>query len=304
MKSVKRGTPRRRPKRKPVEKRKVVLTPKVKAGLRTVRVLAEAVEEKIMRQAQPAATLTVEPLYATGFVGTLKLKAEQIAALRRPVEDLELEWRPVVDGGPAIIPYLGHNGYRDRLDAAFGLGAWGMAQVGKEQQHGKTMVAPFALIIDGLPRYHATGECRWDPDKERQQMSYGDALEGCKSNAIVRCGKDLGIARELWSKSHVADLQAKRGGPVNGTSEPRREPPPVIHAKVEEPITDQAWRRLWVLIKNAGREDEDVRLWLKRRYGLDSTKAIKRRDYDAICREVEAEGPLVLQVREPGSDDE
>ena len=35
------------------------------------------------------------------------------------------------------------------------------------------------------------------------------ASEGCKSNAMVRCCKDLGIASELWDPRYIKDWKAK-----------------------------------------------------------------------------------------------
>jgi len=55
------------------------------------------------------------------------------------------------------------------------------------------------------------GEMDYQPGNPR--MTYGDAIEGTKSNAITRCGKELGIARDLWSRRYLAGL--KRRVPVN-----------------------------------------------------------------------------------------
>jgi len=67
-------------------------------------------------------------------------------------------------------------------------------------------------------------------------------------------------------------------------------------------------QRLMVLIRTAGRTVPDVKAWLKARYGIDSTKEIKRKDYDAICSMIESSAPLNLMstpstpVREPGEE--
>lgn len=35
------------------------------------------------------------------------------------------------------------------------------------------------------------------------------ATEACKSNALMRCCKDLGIASELWDPSFIRDFKSK-----------------------------------------------------------------------------------------------
>lgn len=37
------------------------------------------------------------------------------------------------------------------------------------------------------------------------------ATEGCKSNALMRCCKDLGIASELWDPRYVKKYMAEMG---------------------------------------------------------------------------------------------
>lgn len=239
--------------------------------------------------------LTADPVMSPAFIGTLKLTEAQVLALRRPVEDRELDWKPAVMNGPPIIPFLSHNGYRDRLDAAFGLGGWGMVPVGMPKEVDGAVYAPYALMVDGVPRAYAWGE------QEKHKMSYGDAIEATCSNAIVRCGKALGIARELWNRQHVMELQARREGP-------RRAPPPAAshHAEAGAPITDPQARRLWVLIRQAGRTDEEIKAWLSEQYHHTTTREIRRSEYDAICAAVQRSGTLPdgPVAREPGSDDE
>src|SRR5688572_20218512 len=99
----KRGTPKRRKKAKP--------RPRVTALARRPAPAMTFVPQDTISQA-----LTNDPLMPTTFVGTLKLEPKQIDALRRPVLDSEIEWRSGKKDGPEDIPYLSHNGYRDRLD--------------------------------------------------------------------------------------------------------------------------------------------------------------------------------------------
>lgn len=40
------------------------------------------------------------------------------------------------------------------------------------------------------------------------------ATEGCKSNALMRCCKDLGIASELWDPVFIRDFMRKNASEV------------------------------------------------------------------------------------------
>ena len=258
--------------------------------------------------------LPADPMMTATFVGTLVLTDAQIAALRRPVLDTEVEWRPLTDGGPLAIPYLSHNGYRDRLDAAFGLGGWGMVPVGMPKEKDEIVYVPFALVVGGVPRVYAWGEQRYfetNREGKRSQMTYGDALEGAKSSAITRCGKELGIARELWDRRYLRALKARlvdQGGETR-----RREGPDPTANELITDFTRGAGsdrkvgqvQRLWMIIRKSGRSEGEIKAWLAVAYGIDSTKKIRRRDYEAICAAVEAPGPLPEPTRrEPGEDDQ
>jgi hypothetical protein len=50
--------------------------------------------------------------------------------------------------------------------------------------------------------------------------------------------------------------------------------------------------RLWVIIRNSGRNEQLIRDWLHDVWGYDSTQDIRKMDYEAICKAIEAEGPL------------
>lgn len=247
--------------------------------------------------------LASEPMMTASFIGTMKLNDKQIRALRRPVEDGEVEWRPLREGGPPAIPYLSHNGYRDRLDAAFGLGGWGMAPVGVPKEKDGVVYVPFGLVVGGVPRIYAWGEQSYHPNNK--QMTYGDALEGAKSNAITRCGKELGIARDLWNRPYIEALKRRvlGGGRTqrhqqdepHESSRQREETRPPAQSRSgdeQEPISLQQRERLFKIAKAAGRTKVEVTSWVKATYKVESTGQIQRKDYDAICTAIEKRGPL------------
>ena len=91
------------------------------------------------------------------------------------------------------ILYLPEIIYRRILNQAFGPGGWGMVPRG-EMTVTKNMVSrEWALLAAGRLVAVARGEQTYfDPS------GVPTASEGCKSNALMRCCKDLGIASELW----------------------------------------------------------------------------------------------------------
>lgn len=291
MKKQKRGTPARR-KRKAKPSSALV---RVGRGKTTVA--------ELVRELPAGMSLTSDPMVSAVSVGIFKLTPDQINALRRKVEDVELDWKPAVTDGAPIIPYLSHNGYRDRLDAAFGLGGWGMMPTGQPKREGdKFIYVPYALVVDGMPRIYTWGE------QQIHKMTYGDALEGCKSNAIVRCGKELGIARELWDKRHVEELLARKGkaGSVPANGQARGSSPRAgYNASEAEPITLKQRQRLVMIVKNSGRTEFEVLQFLREMFDAKGTKDIKRGDYEAICTAIERPGELPrppAPSREPGEE--
>jgi len=85
---------------------------------------------------------------------------------------------------------------RERLNAAFGSGGWFMIPRGDWKQDGNTFCREYALLVDGRIIAEAFGEQDYHASNAR--MSKATACEAVKSNAIVRCAKDLGIAKQCW----------------------------------------------------------------------------------------------------------
>lgn len=121
--------------------------------------------------------------------------------LREPVSPLDVEIRP--DG----IVYLPHIKYRERLNRAFGAGAWGLVPMREPVIHDdadrygnqkKVMVQTYALFILGRFVSSGTGQHRYEVGSN---MLGGDIIESVKSDALGRCCKDIGIASELWDET-------------------------------------------------------------------------------------------------------
>lgn len=113
-------------------------------------------------------------------------KASQMA-LQEPLNHKDIEIKP--DG----ILYLPEIKYRRILNQAFGAGAWGLVPRSETIVTSKLVTREYALICEGQLVSVARGEQDYF-----NEDGIPTATEGCKSNALMRCCKDLGVASELW----------------------------------------------------------------------------------------------------------
>lgn len=121
---------------------------------------------------------------------------EQQKLLAEPIPDPDLDILPTGE------IYASQIRYRRILNKAFGAGGWALLPRGPFGMKGATMMREYALIISGRFVAESIGEQEYIENNAR--MSYATASEGVKSNALVRCCKDIGIASECWDK-HFAD---------------------------------------------------------------------------------------------------
>lgn len=119
--------------------------------------------------------------------------------LLAPIEDENIEIKP--DG----LLYLPEIKYRRILNKAFGPGGWGLAPRTETYITPKQVSREYALICQGRLVSVARGEQDYFGGEEKLTT----ALEGCKSNALMRCCKDLGIASELWDPSFIRKWKKK-----------------------------------------------------------------------------------------------
>lgn len=122
--------------------------------------------------------------------GNVKLTKAQEKILFDPVPEEQVEIRE--DG----IVYLPHIFYSGRLRKAFG---WEYSVIPKGDpkfiQDKGLIVWGFHMIVKGSYMAYAIGQQTYF---DKGFMTYIDACEGAKSNAIMRLCKDLGIGTELW----------------------------------------------------------------------------------------------------------
>lgn len=126
--------------------------------------------------------------------GTVELTEQQKQALFKSVNEQDIEIRP--DG----LIYLPWVEYVSRLKEAFGLN-WAIVPQGMPKHKGDYVVWGFYLIIQGKLAGFAIGEQEYHPDNA--YMTWSDACEGAKSNALMRLCKGIGISLELWKPSFV-----------------------------------------------------------------------------------------------------
>src|SRR3990167_7478215 len=132
--------------------------------------------------------------------GTIELTDEQKNNLYAPVDEALVEIRP--DG----LVYLPWMEYVTRLRKTFGL-QWAIIPHGAPKAHGNYILWPFWMVIQGKLVAYAMGEQEYQP--ANRTMTWGDACEGAKSNALMRLCKNMGISLELWQPSFIRAWKSK-----------------------------------------------------------------------------------------------
>ncbi len=131
----------------------------------------------------------------------LPAKAQEVLLDPPSDEDVELRIDRLKNGGTVELLYVPHSKYRQRLSRAVGAGAWALhkdQEPKMDPQDGQVYWSG-SLYILGQYIASAIGQQRYIPGNSR--MSFADAVEGSKSDCLVRCCKDLGMFMELWTPS-------------------------------------------------------------------------------------------------------
>ncbi|CZR61033.1 probable mitochondrial genome maintenance protein MGM101 [Phialocephala subalpina] len=128
-------------------------------------------------------------------------KASEILMAAIPFDDVEVK--------PDGIIYLPEIKYRRILNRAFGPGGWGLAPRGETIVTGKSITREYALVAHGRLVSVARGEQDYFSPE-----GIPTATEGCKSNALMRCCKDLGVASELWDPRYIRTFMKEKAKQV------------------------------------------------------------------------------------------
>ncbi|KAI0776167.1 mitochondrial genome maintenance MGM101 [Trametes elegans] len=140
------------------------------------------------------------PDWSRSYFGlsTQPFPKEVAEVLMTPLDANDVEIKP--DG----LVYLPEIKYRRVLNRAFGPGGWGLAPRSETNVGPKVVSREYALVCLGRLVAIARGEQEYfDPN------GIPTATEACKSNALMRCCKDLGIASELWDPRFIREFKAK-----------------------------------------------------------------------------------------------
>jgi hypothetical protein len=130
---------------------------------------------------------------------------EVLEKLQTTIDMKDVEIKP--DG----IIYVPEIRYRRQLNHAFGPGGWGMKPLSNTTIIGKKISREYGLYCLGRFVSQARGEQEFF-----SQDGIFTATEGCKSNALMRCCKDLGIFWELWDPRFIREFKQKYCHMVQG----------------------------------------------------------------------------------------
>ncbi|KAJ3134451.1 hypothetical protein HDU90_005065 [Geranomyces variabilis] len=130
------------------------------------------------------------------------------ALLSRPVATTELE----IDQQKGYL-YLSEPTYHTLLNTAFGANddgvAWQLIPLSPfhTTSTGKTIYRAYSLLVNKQFVSEAIGDASIVNDNSVDDVE--EAKRRCDYVALVRCGKDLGIASELWDPRTVNGLRAQ-----------------------------------------------------------------------------------------------
>lgn len=162
-----------------------------------------------------------------GF-GSDAFTEEEAALLSENVPDDELMILPTGE------VYLHQVGYRLRLNHVFGPAGWGLFPyddepriVAASMKNQKILWQRWMLIVRGRVVAIAPGETNYDPESRSNfSMSMATAIESAKSNALMRCCKDIGVAAQCWDRKFAdgwRDTYAVRVYRVDSSGEQKDE---------------------------------------------------------------------------------
>jgi hypothetical protein len=200
--------------------------------------------------------------------------------------------------------------YRRRLTDVFGSGGWSLKNLNLPvmDDNGTTLMQQWALLVHDLVRAVAWGEAEYNPSNKR--TSKATALEVIKSNALMRCCKDLGIASECWDRRFVDRFikkhcirviaQTKNGEEalwrrvdVTPKWQEIRVAPHSPNADMwrgerkagppsSQPISQKQRNFLWVKLQEAGRDPDDVKKHIKLKYNVDHSADLPSAYFDDV----------------------
>ncbi|KYQ99649.1 mitochondrial genome maintenance protein [Tieghemostelium lacteum] len=108
---------------------------------------------------------------------------------------------------PDGLIYLPEIKYRRILNTAFGPGGWALKPFGPPVVDNGSLIRPYALYCLGRYISESIGEQPYNEDLKH--LSFATATESAKSNALVRCCKDIGIGSSLWDPIFIRQWKSQ-----------------------------------------------------------------------------------------------
>lgn len=227
--------------------------------------------EKPQEHPKPTEMAQVEAAAISKFAqaSQMELTEHEKEVLSRPIPVNELLLRPCrthQNAAKAECPvcqlYLDWGYYANTLDDAFGKGAWCLSPAPwspKLYREGNITYREYVLWIRGKYVGNAVGH----HEEFRTTANFGDAAEATYANALTRCCKRLGIARDLWRKSKIDEFRTQIArGKSNSTPSVRHEAQPSPAAPVPAaPVTDPIFIECKDMIERASTLDELKAAW-------------------------------------------
>lgn len=154
----------------------------------------------LLEQSSDTSTPTLGDDWSRSYFGLSMqpFSAEIAEILQAPLDPEDVEMKP--DG----MIYLPEIKYRRILNKAFGPGGWGLAPRSETNVGPNVVSREYALVCLGRLVSVARGEQDYF-----SPSGIPTATEGCKSNALMRCCKDIGIASELWDPRFIREFKSK-----------------------------------------------------------------------------------------------
>jgi len=167
---------------------------------------------------------------------------EVCKVLLNPLNDKDIEVKP---DGHLYLPEIK---YRRILNQAFGPGGWGLMPFGNHKVEGGYLWQEYGLFCYGQYVSQAYGEQQFDESKFGSR-SVSTALEGAKSNSLMRCCKDLGVASELWDPQFILQWLSKYVVKVMCEHQVSKQKK-VLFRRMDRPMFEYPWKEISVMETN------------------------------------------------------
>lgn len=218
--------------------------------------------------------------------------------------------KPIVDKEDAgkkgrhlvLVPYsLTIHGHT----VAFAWGEQEYNETNAEQTYGDAVESTVANALRRCAKRIGVGLELWDKDwleRWRDEHAVQVTIKGygrdAKNYKRWRRLKDkplpFEIGKDTRKVTDAVDGDFAEEPPPGDESRRRDRPAAGNDGNGDVKITKPQRQRLATIARKAGRDDNDVRLWLIGKWKVKTSADILRKDYDAICRELEARGPLAI----------